>query len=100
MNQCQLLSETNTWRIGWKLIKLHYILWAVENMVAMFECKKCDYKSIPKYNQEIQKVSVHGGNKITCTTCDYQSIQKSNLKSHRELVHGGKKFTCKTCSYI
>ena len=69
-------------------------------MVAMFECKKCDYKSIQKSNQEIQKVSVHGGNKITSTPCDYQSIQKSNLKSHRELVHGGKKFTYKTCSYI
>ena len=66
-------------------------------MVAMFECKKCDYKSIQKSNLEIQKVSVHGGNKITCKTCDYQSSQKSNLKSHGELVHGEKKFTCKTC---
>ena len=37
-------------------------------MVAMFECKKCDYKSIQKSNQEIQKVSVHGGNKINVQT--------------------------------
>ena len=63
----------------------------------IFECNKCDFKSVHYASVRKHNIYKHDGIKYECDKCEKSFIDSSTLLRHKKSIHDGVVYRCELC---